>query len=1004
MPGVPTPSTAAVATLDGQRAVRVTKDGALFVRGLTDGAGDERRVPLARRVWVLVTVSSRGGRALVYLPDGSAHFVDLASGELVALEPWRGEADFEGAFTNDERTFVGYAEDPSANRRAVDAAAWDVKTGRKLWQRRIDGFAAGEHDTTRAFAVTAGGFVTPLPDGRVLVHDARTGRLRGELGAPPPRRPEATAWLADDVLATAGHEHLSFFSLATGERLAVHELPGIVGLRAEAGGRAVFVATSSAADASAGCDPGTLAVAVRRLASPAHPATGPSSTPEPASPEWTSALGSGRTFCLPRDGHEDARPPHGEPRPFDRITAVDLAHGRAVAAFRYESSVAGYALCDLGAARCRHVAEWDAPSFSDGGGSLVAQWGSHTRGTSRLPDTRHGFLLWDTETLGASSQFVGPSAVERSEPEAPETCALGGARPGRAWDLPWADGPVALDDARGLFALSLEARVSLRSLPAGDGVADFEAPAVVSALGFGPRPDELLVATDDGGLHVYRGDRRLASAPGGGRATRIAVRADGLALTIDDDGAMRIWETDPPRLRASLVEYPDGEYLAFTPGGAYRGTPEAAERVVWVFDEPTEPFGFERFAARYERPDIVARRLAGDVADVDAAPRRPPSLELVDVRASAAGGRAALTVRAHGPGRVDWLRAWVEGHPVASQAVCRSDAVVPLEVPLGAGENVVSLAAFDDVGLASNTLSVAIESPSGARGDLWVVAVGVDHYPGLPAELGLSFAAADATGVAAAFSALAGEGRRYRQAHVTVLRDEEATVGAIEGALAELAQMAPDDVAVVALSGHGLEPRPGADMVFATSGVRGVRTAGGALELDADSVARASVGWAKLGDLVAAARGRVLVLLDACHAGHVVQERLVPNDELARGLAAAERAGAFGVAAAEGRQLSYEPSGSRALRLGGRAGDRAADVPASAEPHGLFTAAVLAALASPETDRNGDRSIELSELVDDVTRRVVQATGGRQTPWVVRREMFGDFHLADLPSEPSERP
>jgi hypothetical protein len=34
--------------------------------------------------------------------------------------------------------------------------------------------------------------------------------------------------------------------------------------------------------------------------------------------------------------------------------------------------------------------------------------------------------------------------------------------------------------------------------------------------------------------------------------------------------------------------------------------------------------------------------------------------------------------------------------------------------------------------------------------------------------------------------------------------------------------------------------------------------------------------------------------------------------------------------------------------------------------------------------------------VDYVTERVRAASNGRQTPWVVRREMFGDFAVAPV--------
>ena len=61
----------------------------------------------------------------------------------------------------------------------------------------------------------------------------------------------------------------------------------------------------------------------------------------------------------------------------------------------------------------------------------------------------------------------------------------------------------------------------------------------------------------------------------------------------------------------------------------------------------------------------------------------------------------------------------------------------------------------------------------------------------------------------------------------------------------------------------------------------------------------------------------------------------------------------------------------------------------------FFTGALLTSLSERSTDRNGDGALQLSELIEDVTTRVTTATGGAQTPWVARRELFGDFRLID---------
>jgi hypothetical protein len=62
--------------------------------------------------------------------------------------------------------------------------------------------------------------------------------------------------------------------------------------------------------------------------------------------------------------------------------------------------------------------------------------------------------------------------------------------------------------------------------------------------------------------------------------------------------------------------------------------------------------------------------------------------------------------------------------------------------------------------------------------------------------------------------------------------------------------------------------------------------------------------------------------------------------------------------------------------------------------HGLFTGSLLEALAGGAPDRDRSGAVEVGELIDFVTERVRAASNGKQTPWVARREMFGDFVLA----------
>jgi uncharacterized caspase-like protein len=265
--------------------------------------------------------------------------------------------------------------------------------------------------------------------------------------------------------------------------------------------------------------------------------------------------------------------------------------------------------------------------------------------------------------------------------------------------------------------------------------------------------------------------------------------------------------------------------------------------------------------------------------------------------------------------------------------------------------------------------------------------MGVSHYPNLDAKYQLAAADADATGIATALAHAAGA--TYGRVHTKVLTNEQVTVAAAADAMATLAAMQPDDLAVVFFAGHGVKPTADEDMVFLTSAVAS----------NVASVRQNGVGWKVISDALARAKGRVVVLLDACHSGHVSQELVVQNDALAGELSAGGRAGVFVFAAAKGRQLSLEPGTSRGFVLD--PGSTRLVVPPPADDdkaaHGYFTGAILASLRAPETDANGDGGVQMSELVAAVTDRVTIASRGAQTPWVARREIVGDFGVYRAP-------
>jgi WD40 repeat protein/uncharacterized caspase-like protein len=474
--------------------------------------------------------------------------------------------------------------------------------------------------------------------------------------------------------------------------------------------------------------------------------------------------------------------------------------------------------------------------------------------------------------------------------------------------------------------------------------------------------------------------RDLLALGGSGGATAIASALSGAPLAL-------------------LLASRGGDFISTTPEGAFVASVDGARALAWTFDAPLEAFAFDQFAAVYEQPEAVRRRLAGEPPRVSAPLIRPPRLTISGAPPGGVASRSiSLHAEASSAGRVDRLRVFVNGRATLDQAVCAPRAGVDLAIPLLAGHNRVSLWGYDAAGFAGTPkqLDILSTDTSAPRPQLWIVSVGVSRYPKLDPSQQLEFATADARSMTEQLADQAGPGKPFAELHATTLLDEEVSVEAVVKAIEGLASMGPDDLAVVFFAGHGVQldgegPAAGRRMVFLTSDTA----------LTTASAREHGVGWDRIEGALGKARGRVLMLLDACHSGHVSTALIAPNEALAQKLASSGRAGVLVFAASRGAELSYEvpatgkpTSGRRGLSLAWEG----SSPPLSAKPggggHGLFTGAVLEALRGGAPDRDRSGAVEASELIDFVTERVRAASNGKQTPWVARREMFGDFVLA----------
>jgi len=178
--------------------------------------------------------------------------------------------------------------------------------------------------------------------------------------------------------------------------------------------------------------------------------------------------------------------------------------------------------------------------------------------------------------------------------------------------------------------------------------------------------------------------------------------------------------------------------------------------------------------------------------------------------------------------------------------------------------------------------------------------------------------------------------------------------------------MSENDIAVIFLAGHGIMGKDGTFYYLTSEG-------------SMENPEKGGLSWKVLNEYLAKIKGRVIMLLDACHSGNISTETVVPNNELAHKLSSEGRSGVMVFAASKGRQSALESPD-----LGGG--------------FGAFAYAVTQSLGpkAKEADFNDNGSVEFMELVEYVTRTVDKETEGEQTPWLSRKELFGDFAIASV--------
>jgi len=275
------------------------------------------------------------------------------------------------------------------------------------------------------------------------------------------------------------------------------------------------------------------------------------------------------------------------------------------------------------------------------------------------------------------------------------------------------------------------------------------------------------------------------------------------------------------------------------------------------------------------------------------------------------------------------------------------------KVPLLEGYNHIQAEVRGKAGAVQRTplLSVVRKGVTKKWPDLYYLGIGVAQHPQVP----LRFPALDATGLEKVLKQQ--QGKVYRQVVTKTLTNQQATRANLINAISTFFEPAkPGDIAILFISGHGMNTRLGYHFVTYDANV--------------DQLAATGASW-QIFNAINEIKAHVLLLADTCHAGNITgntkwqtQAQADPNQFLRD----ANLHNVVVFASSSGADYSMED---------GEWG------------HGAFTKALIDGLAGKAAYSKGE--VRLSFLQSYVRDTVRELTDNAQTPTIPKISGNGEF-------------
>jgi len=478
----------------------------------------------------------------------------------------------------------------------------------------------------------------------------------------------------------------------------------------------------------------------------------------------------------------------------------------------------------------------------------------------------------------------------------------------------------------------------------------------------------------------------------------VNVSRDGLlAVAALSDGTIRWYRMEDGREVLAYFPHNNGrDWIAWVPDGYYICSIYGDNYIGWHLnrgkDLTPDFYRAVQFDRILYRPDVVTASFRAAMGPVSRSLERPshgtdfqisrlreiapPRLRLKpEGLQEVSGGRIRLTIGIKGEKNALAIRDYsvfvnnIPVTPAQDRKLTGSETDRfrrTLQIDLPARNNEIRVEAFNGVSMGVAETYVVLPGemhPAPVKGNLYMLAVGVNVFTGLPTRSHLAYAARDAEEFGRTWKKRCSE--NYASVMVYTISDnspDKPNQKTIVDALKFVEHAGPDDTVVIFLASHGLSD-PAGNYYFVPRDAAPQDIA----NVQKGEKVPSLIHWSVFFDALRNASGRRVLMVDTC------QARSIEGKFEAHSLMKRSAASQFAlIVASKGNEESQEYAPAK---------------------HGLFTYAFLSSL-NPDADANRDGRVSLRETFDfavPIVEKLCHKKAGPQTPQMVSPKVLADM-------------